>query len=148
MTSPENDQCFMRFDLVTNDVTEMGCLSDYYKDDEVIDLVKQKTLLTCKGINCNGFEHLPNIYECTQCSSDSLQACATKPTTTTSKGSCRIMPYTQCYQRVNGETTERGCLSDLIGDEFYNCLIGADEKCKICEGNNCNEDVNSYLIFL
>ncbi|XP_073835559.1 uncharacterized protein [Musca autumnalis] len=137
----ENDQCFMRFEEGNNDAIELGCLSDFDSDDTIKALLKQKALYICDGVNCNGFEHLPKTFECSSCSSDDMEACATNPTTITVQSKCNTMPYTQCYQRINGQTTERGCLSDLFGDDFYNCLIGIDEKCKICEGNNCNEEI-------
>lgn len=140
-TFKEDDQCFMRFESGSNDIVELGCLSDYNATEDIIDLVKQKLLLICDGLSCNGFENLPQNYECTECSSNNLEACATRPITATAQQTCRVMPYTQCYQRINGEATERGCLSDLEGDEFYNCLTGDDEKCKVCKGNNCNEEI-------
>ncbi|XP_061395167.1 uncharacterized protein LOC133330774, partial [Musca vetustissima] len=137
----ENDQCFMRFEEGNNDAVELGCLSDFDSEDVVINLVKQKSLYICDSVNCNGFEHLPKTFECTSCSSVDTEACATKPTTITVQSKCNTMPYTQCYEKIKGTATERGCLSDLVEDEFYNCLTGSDDKCRICEGNICNEEI-------
>ncbi|XP_075154733.1 uncharacterized protein LOC142228233 [Haematobia irritans] len=137
----ENDQCFTRFESGNNDVVELGCLSDFDSEEAIIELVKKKSLLTCNGVNCNGFENLPKQFDCSRCSSIDEVSCATDPTTITTVTKCATMPYTQCYQRIRGDATERGCLSELNSDDFYNCLTGADEKCKICAGNICNEEI-------
>lgn len=132
----------MRFEIGTNDIVQLGCLSDFIGDDEVVELIKSKTLYVCNGANCNGFENIPNPNQCTECSSSNDEACATKPNTIIKQQACNIVPYTQCYQRINGNVTERGCLNDLEGDDFYKCLTGDDAKCKVCEGKGCNEEVS------
>lgn len=141
----EDDKCFMRFEAGNNNAVELGCLSDFDSDETITELVKQKALFICEGANCNGFEHLPKTFDCNICTSNEDESCATNPTTITTESKCITMPYTQCYQRITGGDTERGCLSELEGDVFYNCLTGADEKCKICEGNNCNDEVLSNI---
>ncbi|XP_065369864.1 uncharacterized protein LOC135962058 [Calliphora vicina] len=141
ITANENDKCFIRFEAVSNDIVQLGCLTDFIEENEVVELIKSKTLYVCNGANCNDFGKLPNPNQCTECSSDNEESCATKPTTITKQLSCNIIPYTQCYQRINGNVTERGCLSDLEGDDFYKCLTGEDDKCKVCEGKGCNEEV-------
>uniref|UniRef100_A0A1I8NLT5 DUF753 domain-containing protein n=1 Tax=Stomoxys calcitrans TaxID=35570 RepID=A0A1I8NLT5_STOCA len=137
----EGDKCFMRFEVGNNDAIELGCLSDFESEEAIIEQVKLKALLICEGIDCNGFENLPKIYECNRCSSTNAEDCATNPTAVTTQARCTSMPYTQCYQRVHGTSTERGCLSELSGDEFYNCLTNADDKCKACVGSSCNDEI-------
>lgn len=123
----------------------MGCLADIPPEEDTIALIKQKALLVCNGSNCNSYENLPQINQCTECTSSDVEACATKPKTLTTQKLCRTIPYTQCYQRVTDGITERGCMSDLEGDEFYKCLTGGSEECKVCEGANCNEDVSKLM---
>lgn len=41
---------------------------------------------------------------------------------------------------IEGETV-RGCLTDLPEDDFAACVLGNDDKCDICNGNNCNRQV-------
>ena len=142
-TEANSTECFMRFDIKTNNLMQLGCLADIPPEDDIIQLIKQKTLLVCNGSNCNWFDNLPQPNQCTECSSNETEACATRPKTLTRQKLCRIFPYTQCYQRVNNGITERGCLNDLEGDEFYNCLTGNGVKCKVCEGDSCNEDVST-----
>lgn len=141
-TVKENIKCYILFEPSTNDVVQLGCLSDFIDENEIQELIKSKTLYVCDGLNCNDFAKLPNPNQCTVCSSSSEEACATKPAIITKQQSCNIIPYTQCYERVNGGITERGCLYDLEGETFYKCLTGADVNCKVCEGKSCNENVN------
>lgn len=38
--------------------------------------------------------------------------------------------------------TERGCLSNLEGDEFVDCLVNRNStKCLTCVGDQCNQEV-------
>lgn len=135
------DQCYIKYEGAF-EVQEMGCKLEYSNQEEISDLIKQKKFYLCDGTNCNDLNNFGQ-KQCTVCSSESDESCATNPgilfgLTTKSCG----IPYSQCYSRLldNGHT-ERGCLEDLVDDDFLDCLGTNSEKCSSCQGDNCNKNV-------
>ncbi|XP_055859253.1 uncharacterized protein LOC129921450 [Episyrphus balteatus] len=136
----KNDQCTLMLDD-QNSVIEAGCKSDF-TNDQVVALIKNKRLLLCDGDNCNTFESVPSSQKCNLCNSKTDPNCAIQPSAIDSPTTCNRLPYTQCYTRVLSDgATERGCLSSLEDDEFFNCLIGNSTTCKSCVGDQCNRDI-------
>ncbi|XP_053962812.1 G surface protein, allelic form 156 [Anastrepha ludens] len=135
----ESAQCYIRLDG-NYDFIGMGCASDLGNETEIADLIRNKTLYVCSTSNCNGYENLSQPNECTDCNSSEDVRCATQPQSAGRTVRCSTVPYTKCYERVslaNG-TTERGCLFELEGDEFYNCLNSLDANCNVCSDSRCN----------
>lgn len=136
----EDDQCFVKFDK--NEVVQMGCISVFDKDLE--EILKTKQVLVCEGENCNKdiLNNIPSAQNCKVCHSLNEVDCAVNPTNLGNQISCSQLPYSQCYSKVNQNgTTERGCLSNLEGDEFLICLNNKDPLCSSCLGGNCNNKV-------
>ncbi|XP_067631910.1 uncharacterized protein [Eurosta solidaginis] len=136
----ESDQCYVRLDN-NNDIIGMGCASVLGNQTVVSNLIKNKELYVCSTTNCNGFENLPDASDCTKCDSQIDERCATQPRGV--KSHCGVVPYTQCYERVNlaNGTTERGCLFDLASEDFFKCVSGDDINCRICAENGCNIEI-------
>ncbi|XP_049306648.1 uncharacterized protein LOC105222439 [Bactrocera dorsalis] len=139
----ETDQCYIRLDDTLNFIG-MGCASTLGNETEIANLIRNKELYVCSTANCNDFENLPAINDCTACDSSTDVRCAIQPTTAGTTRRCATVPFTQCYERVNianGGTTERGCLIELEGDDFYDCLSEEGENCKVCTGSGCNTEI-------
>lgn len=157
-----NDQCFVQFDE-SGSVIELGCKSKY-DPSEVVTLVTAKLLWLCDDDNCNHIDNLPQSQSCTLCNSLSDTECSTNPEHVVSYTTCNSLPYSHCYSRIlqskfvypydtiicnmfifscpAGGHTERGCLSNLENEEFYNCLYNKnDVECLSCVGDKCNNMV-------
>ncbi|XP_055920202.1 uncharacterized protein LOC129951877 [Eupeodes corollae] len=136
----KNDQCSLLIDD-QNNIIEAGCKSDF-TIDQAITLIKSKRLLLCDGNDCNTYDSIPESQSCSLCNSKTDTRCASEPNSVSSSTQCSRLPYTQCYSRVlNDGATERGCLSSLEENEFYDCLIGNSTTCKSCVGDKCNKEI-------
>lgn len=134
--SVDADQCYTLVDDSLS-VISMGCKSDL-SDDYISSEIKAKRLYLCDGDNCNNYENLTKDKKCLQCNSLNDPGCATFGVGEVT--SCRTLPYFECFKRVlpNGHT-ERGCLSNLDGDEFLTCLNNENGNCQSCLGDQCND---------
>uniref|UniRef100_A0A1A9X3I3 DUF753 domain-containing protein n=1 Tax=Glossina brevipalpis TaxID=37001 RepID=A0A1A9X3I3_9MUSC len=134
------DQCYVLYDE-TSSLTGMGCRSEF-NNEEVNELLKQKRIFLCEGINCNTHDIIPEVQTCSLCNSRTEIKCATNPAEVQYSTACASLPYTDCYSRVlpNG-WTERGCLSNLDDDDFLNCLNNTSSSCSTCRGDKCNREI-------
>ncbi|XP_037949168.1 uncharacterized protein LOC119680432 [Teleopsis dalmanni] len=137
----EHDQCFVAFDE-TRSIVEMGCKSSYDPEDVKI-LLMAKRMWLCEDDNCNTINNVPTAKACAICNSRTDKNCAIAPDKVTSKTTCSSAPYTQCYTRlVSNGHTERGCLSSLEDETFYNCLQGLNSTdCVACSDASCNLEI-------
>ncbi|CAD7013300.1 unnamed protein product [Ceratitis capitata] len=138
----EGDQCFVEYDE-TGSIVELGCKSKYDPAEVKLRIIA-KQLWLCDGENCNSIDGLPAERQvCTICSSLTDQNCAIAPSKVTAQTTCAKRPYNQCYSRLLSDGhTERGCLSSIEGEEFYDCLTGADtSKCLACASDSCNAEI-------
>ncbi|XP_036330873.1 uncharacterized protein LOC118742712 [Rhagoletis pomonella] len=139
----ENEQCYIRLDS-NYDFIGMGCSSELGNATRIAELIRNKRIYVCSTSNCNGYENLAQPNDCTECNSTEDARCATQPRLAGRSVRCNNVPYTNCYERVslaNNGTTERGCLFELEGDDFYNCVTGEDALCNLCEDSGCNVEI-------
>ncbi|XP_052892142.1 uncharacterized protein LOC128300199 isoform X2 [Anopheles moucheti] len=128
-----NDRCFSRFDQTTLLPTQRGCLT-------------QSEVSTCTGndcVYCNTADLCNEAgsprHQCAVCSSLVDANCLSNPGSLTAvqcPGPSNVdLTAAQCYSRVIGSVTERGCITaqaDVDG------CTGLD--CATCTGSGCNRD--------
>ncbi|KAH8370174.1 hypothetical protein KR093_002479 [Drosophila rubida] len=131
-------QCYLAFE--DNEVVAMGCASDF-ETPVIGELVAQRRLLVCDGQNCNNpSTEIPQPNTCQQCNSLQDTRCATNPNQLLTTEVCAQLPYTECVTHIDAATgaTRRGCLAELAGEDFVECLAGTLARCDVCTGSNCN----------
>ncbi|XP_068147667.1 G surface protein, allelic form 168 [Drosophila tropicalis] len=138
-----DEECYIEVDE-SGAVYELGCISQFNVSEAVL-LETEKRIWTCSGANnCNLISALPTPKNCKLCSSRTDTDCAIDPESVESETLCQNPVNTHCYSRLL-ETghTERGCMADLGGDDYIECLNGGNStKCSSCSGDNCNEELH------
>ncbi|KAH8401800.1 hypothetical protein KR009_007921, partial [Drosophila setifemur] len=135
------ETCFIQVDD-TDSISAMGCVSQFNVSDVTL-LETNKRLWFCTGDNCNVESSLPKPQACKLCSSRTDDDCAVNPTDVSSNTQCDSLVNTDCYSRILDDGhTERGCLTNLEGEEYLDCLNqGNTTKCAKCSGESCNTEL-------
>uniref|UniRef100_A0A182QSB0 DUF753 domain-containing protein n=1 Tax=Anopheles farauti TaxID=69004 RepID=A0A182QSB0_9DIPT len=127
----ENDLCYSKYDATSLLPIERGCL-------------ELASVATCDGETCTSCdatdlcnEDSSPKHQCAVCSSLNDPNCLSSPATL-STVQCPAPSYVdltaaQCYSRVIGDVTERGCITSQ--SEVDSCT-GLD--CTTCTGSGCN----------
>lgn len=94
-----NEQCYVLYNNESS-IVSMGCRSELASNAVAL-LVKQKQLILCKETKCNSPKNLPTPKVCSVCNSAVNSFCATNPNLVNNTTRCGILPYTECFTRVN-----------------------------------------------
>lgn len=90
------DQCYIRFNLINNQVEEMGCISALPNQTLEYLLQNQDTFL-CSESLCNDLNQLIPEQTCLTCTAETNVNCTIKPLSLTTNKKCNQLPYTSCY---------------------------------------------------
>ncbi|XP_055308420.1 uncharacterized protein LOC129572482 [Sitodiplosis mosellana] len=133
-----NDTCFTL--LLQNYTVIRGCVDEYAAENGlppnflVENEENYREYEVCSTPLCN-YKPLTASF-CLACNSDDDSECREKAR------SSRICPLqtnpSGCYHFDNGSYVERGCITELKGDQRKNCESNS-ETCKTCTGYDCNK---------
>uniref|UniRef100_A0A182IXC5 DUF753 domain-containing protein n=1 Tax=Anopheles atroparvus TaxID=41427 RepID=A0A182IXC5_ANOAO len=127
-----DDLCYTRFDVTTLLAMERGCLT----------LATVATCIADECVSCDTDDLCNELghpqHQCAVCSSVSTAECGTDPAglaeTQCAAATSVDLTAAQCYSRVIGSVTERGCITSQ--SEVDGCN-GVD--CATCTGAGCNK---------
>ncbi|XP_058466328.1 major surface-labeled trophozoite antigen 417-like [Malaya genurostris] len=130
-TTASNDQCYTKYSGYK--IVQRGCMSAMTPTDQSSCSASADCEL-CSGDRCNQYSRA--THTCIKCSSANDENCF-NPSASMQAERCGApstdVSQVQCYTRVIGTVTERGCI------QSQNDIDGCDRyQCATCFGSGCN----------